>query len=297
LLAVVTIVIGAIYNFQLVALGEIYGFRDKLKFPTILNYLIGITTSALLPFAFSCFVARRNLWRAGATLILLVLFYPITLSKLTFFAPFWLLAMALLSRIFEARTTVVLSLLLPMLAGVCFVFFKTETPVFFFRAGAQYFYLLNFRMIAIPSTALDVYNDFFSRHEYTYFCQIWALKPFVYCPYLEPLPIVLERAYKLGNFNASMFATEGIASVGPLFAPISAFVCGLVIALGNRLSAGLPPSFILISGAILAQVLLNVALSTVLLTHGAALLFLLWYITPRTIFERNGQAPPSGEVP
>jgi hypothetical protein len=151
-------------------------------------------------------------------------------------------------------------------------------------------------MVAIPSTALGVYNDFFSRHEYTYFCQIWILKPFVYCPYLEPLPIVLERAYGLGNFNASMFATEGIASVGPLFAPISAFVCGLVIALGNRLSAGLPPRFILISGAILAQVLLNVALSTVLLTHGAVFLFLLWYMTPRTIFERNYRAPPPAEI-
>ena len=26
-------------------------------------------------------------------------------------------------------------------------------------------------------------------------------------------------------------------------------------------------------------------LTTVLLTHGAGLLFLLWYVTPRTIFE------------
>ena len=28
-------------------------------------------------------------------------------------------------------------------------------------------------------------------------------------------------------------------------------------------------------------------MTTVLLTHGAALLFLLWYITPRAIFERE----------
>ena len=110
------------------------------------------------------------------------------------------------------------------------------------------------------------------------------------CPYQEQLSIVMERIYKLGNFNASLFATEGIASVGVPFAPVATFLCGLVIALANRLSAGLPASFILISGAVLPQVLLNVPLTTVLLTHGAGLLFLLWYVTPRSLFEQAGVA-------
>jgi hypothetical protein len=99
------------------------------------------------------------------------------------------------------------------------------------------------------------------------------------------LGIVMQKAYQLGNFNGSLFATEGIASVGVWFAPVTVFICGLVIALGNRVSAGLPASFVLISGAIIPQALLNVPLTTVLLTHGAGLLFLLWYVTPRTIFE------------
>jgi hypothetical protein len=61
-----------------------------------------------------------------------------------------------------------------------------------------------------------------------------------------------------------------------------------VIALGNGLSAGLPDRFVLISGAVFPQILLNVPLSTALLTHGLAVLFLLWYFTPRTIFENDG---------
>jgi hypothetical protein len=97
----------------------------------------------------------------------------------------------------------------------------------------------------------------------------------------------MENTYNLGYFNASLLATEGTASVGPLFAPISVFACGLVFALGNRLSAGLPPRFILISAAILAQVFLSVPLTTALLTHGAAVMFLLWYVTPRAMFEDN----------
>src|SRR5580692_8016828 len=97
----------------------------------------------------------------------------------------------------------------------------------------------------------------------------------------------MERTYHLGNFNASLFATEGIASVGVSFAPVATFLCGLVIALSNRLSAGLPAGFILVSGAILPQVLLNVPLTTVLLTHGAGILFVLWYVTPRSLFEQT----------
>jgi hypothetical protein len=95
----------------------------------------------------------------------------------------------------------------------------------------------------------------------------------------------LEPIYKLGNFNASLFATEGIASVGMLFAPIATFLCGLVIAVGNRPSARLPAAFVLISGAVLPQILLNIPLATTLLTHGAGILFLLWYVTPRRLFE------------
>jgi hypothetical protein len=79
----------------------------------------------------------------------------------------------------------------------------------------------------------------------------------------------------MGNLNASFFATEGIASVSLWLAPVSVFICGLVLSLANRLSEGLPPRFILVSSAILIQVLLNVPLSTSLLTHGAVILVVL----------------------
>ena len=148
-----------------------------------------------------------------------------------------------------------------------------------------YFGLVNFRMIAVPSLAMDYYNSFFFTHPVTHFCQIRFLKPFVACPYQEQLAIVIYNAFGIGGqFNASLFATEEIASVGAFFAPVTALVSGLVIALGNRLSAGLQPQFILISGAVIIQALLNVPLSTVLLSHGCAILFLLWYITREFIW-------------
>jgi len=136
-------------------------------------------------------------------------------------------------------------------------------------------------MFAIPSNAMDLYNDFFAHHDHTYFCQISFLKRALACPYREPLSVVMQQTYRLGYLNASLFATEGIASVGVLFAPIAALVCGLIVALANGLSAGLPSRFILISSALLPLILSNVPLTTVLLTHGAAALFLLWYLVPR----------------
>jgi uncharacterized membrane protein YidH (DUF202 family) len=280
-LGVATIAIGAVYHFQFIDLKEINDHRPQLNAPIGVNYLLAMVSTALLPFAFAGFVTMRAHWRAAAVLVLLLLFYPVTNNKTALLTPLWLVFMPALSRMFQARIAVILSLLAPTVAGL----------VLFALLGAHaspYFDTVNFRMIAIPSVALDVYNDFFSRHDLTYFCQISFLKPVMHCPYQEQLAVVLKREYDLGNFNASLFATEGIASLGTLFAPVAALVGGLVIALGNRLSAGLPPAFILISGAMLPQILLNLPLTTTLLTHGAALLFLLWYITPRGIFKRDG---------
>lgn len=291
ILAMATIAVGAIYNFRIVGFEDIYAFREKLEFPTIISYLTGVLSGALLPFAFAVFATRNKYWMAGLALVLLLLFYPVVLNKLVFFTPAWLLTFVVLSRFFGSTTTVVLSLLLPVLVGLLIGLPGTDAA-FYVDAGQRYIYTVNFRMLAIPAVAMDVYGDFFSTHDLTHFCQISVLKPFVSCPYHDQLSIVMERAYKLGNFNASLFATEGIASVGLLLAPLAMFAGGLVIALGNALSAGLPDRFVLISGAVFPQILLNVPLSTALLTHGLAVLFLLWYITPRTIFEND---PASGQ--
>ncbi len=278
--------IAALYNFRVVGVGDMYALRAQIEFPLLLRYAIGASSSALLPFAFACFFIRGHRWRAAAALALLLLFYPVTLTKVALFAPIWLLFLASLATLFEARIAVLSSLALPALLGVILVPLERH-GVISYVYFKEYFGTVNFRMLAVPSVALDMYNDFFSRHELTHFCQILFLKRFVSCPYSDYLSVVMLKNYQLGNVNASLFATEGIASVGPKWAPLSIFVCGLVAALGNRLSAGLPPKLVLLSAGVLTQILLNVPLSTSLLSYGAALLFLLWYVTPREMFERN----------
>ena len=50
---------------------------------------------------------------------------------------------------------------------------------------------------------------------------------------------------------------------------------------------------VLISAALLPQTFLNVPFTTALLTHGTGFLFLLWYIMPRTMFDRKIEAAAS----
>ncbi|KRR25022.1 hypothetical protein CQ14_30655 [Bradyrhizobium lablabi] len=278
-LAIGTIVAASFYNFNLVSIRQIYDFRNELYFPAPIRYLTGIISTVLLPFAFACYLALNRRWWAVVPLVLMLLFYPITLSKFALFSTAWIVVVLILSRLFDPRAATILSTLLPMLLGVILVSVQLNNHT------QLYFGLVNIRMMAAPSSAMDLYNDFFASHPLTWFCQVSFVKPLVSCPYQEQLSLVMEKTYQLGNINASLFATEGIASVGLYLAPLVALLCGLVIALGNRVSAGLPPAFVMVSGALLPQTFLNVPFTTALLTHGTVFLFLLWYVMPRTMFD------------
>lgn len=265
------------YNFRLVSLEHIYDFRQEIEFPAPLRYAIGIALSALLPFAFASHVVSCKRTRAALTLLLMLAFYPITLSKLALFAPPFLLFLLLLVSLFEVRIASILSLLLPLVVGLTLIRSNlpghTDLPEYLFK-------VVNIRMFAIQSSALDIYNSFFSTHPHTHFCQITFLKPVMSCPYDVPLSVVMQNAYGMGYMNSSLFATEGVASVGPWFAPISAMACATVIAFANCASSRLPSPFVLLSSGLMPQILTNTPLTTTLLTHGLAILTLLWLVMP-----------------
>ncbi|BBO11194.1 MULTISPECIES: hypothetical protein [Bradyrhizobium] len=285
-IAAVTLAIvatGVFYNFKLVGFTDIYQFRDELRFPPLLQYAMGIALGALLPFAFACCIEMRARTAAVAILLLFVALYPVTLTKTALFAPAWLGLLWFISTRLEPRVAVIVSLLGPIALGVVLAILSEYGPVPR-SIYLNYFGTINFRMIAYPSIALDVYNDFFSRHDLTHFCQISVIKRLVTCPYSEQLSLVIAKSYPAGNLNASFLATEGVASVGSILAPASALLAGLILSIGNHLSEGLPPRFIILSSAMVTQIFLNVPLSVLMITNGAAILFLLWYVLPRHAF-------------
>ncbi|NOJ43543.1 hypothetical protein [Bradyrhizobium australiense] len=273
-LSAMTVGYASLFGFHLIGFIDGEAIRSQFGYPSWLNYPIGIAISAVLPFSYAWLLNRRLYALSVVALAIGVSFYPVTLNKFTLFAPAWLLFATLLLRFFGARLCVILSLLVPVSLGLLIKVFDPSWVSIPFR-------LINFRMIAIPSSAIDHYNHFFSTHQLTYLCQIQPVGKFFGCSLPQQLGVLFAEQYATGNYNASLFATEGIASVGPYLAPAATLACGLVISLGNKASAELDQKFVFLSGSILVQALMNVPLSTAMLSHGAALLFALWLITPR----------------
>ncbi len=281
IVSAVLLVVGALYGYRFAGLDDLDRYRALITRPRWLEYMIWNTCGALVPFAVA-WVVMQNRWLMAVALCTIQLFfYPITLTKTALFISPFLVFLAIVTRYVSPRWTVLFSLMGPLLLGqleVAVVRWFGATPSKLYLFG-----ILNVRLLAIPSISLEHYYAFFSDHPLTYFCQISLLKQFMGCPYDDQLGVIMADAYHLGNMNASLLATEGVASVGPTLAPIAAFVCGLVVALGNVCSSGLSSRFVLISGSMIAVTMLNVPLSTTIVTNGYGLLLLLWLLAPRKI--------------
>jgi hypothetical protein len=284
--AAVVLVLGASYGFALVGLSQSEELRSAFARPAILNYLIGSLLGAALPFAFAYLATQRRYTLACIPILLIWGFYPVVLNKSVVFGGVWLPFLLALFRLFEPKRATVLSVVLPMLPGMIgyeLVDFGVFADDGLFAHMSNFvFGNANIRLFAFPSIAMNQYSDFFTTHPLTHFCQIGIIRAIHGCPYPFQLGAAMSEAYHMGSLNGSLFATEGIASVGPVWAPVSALVCGLIVSLGNSASARLPAPLIATSaGLAVQQALLNVPLSASLLSNGVLVLFLLWAVAPR----------------
>jgi peptidoglycan/LPS O-acetylase OafA/YrhL len=284
--AAAMLVWNASYGVAFVGLREAEELRSTFIRPAILNYITGSLIGAVLPLAFAYFALQRRYYMAAASIVSIVAFYPVLLNKTVLLAAAWLPFLFFMFRTFEPKRATVLALLIPL--SFCLVFFAVapeEGPIG--QLARYIFGYTNIRMFAIPSIAMNYYSEFFAVNKLTDFCQINVVRTVIGCPYNRQLSLILADQYGVGNLNASLFSTEGIASVGPVWAPVSALVCGIVISVGNSVSARLPPPLIAASAGLVVQALLNVPLSTNLLSNGLLLLLLLWYVTPDTPPKRD----------
>ncbi len=284
--AVAILALSASYGFALVGLTQSEEWRGTFARPALLNYLIGWLVGSVLPFAFAYFACQRRYVLACIPILLIWGSYPIVLNKSVAFGGLWLPFLFVAFRLFEPKRATILAMLIPMLPGMIghelMQFDVIASQSWLGRASTYLFGFVNIRLFAFPSIAMNQYSDFFANHQLTHFCQIGVIRAMFGCPYPFQLGAVMSEAYHMGSLNASLFATEGIASVGPLWAPISALVCGLILSFGNSASARLPAPLVATSaGLAVQQALLNVPLSASLLSNGVLVLFLLWAVTPR----------------
>src|SRR5664279_1205409 len=285
LCAIIVIVWNAYYGVAFVGTREAADLRGYFVRPAILRYVTGSMVGAVLPFVFAYAALQGRYYLAGFSIFLLALFYPILLTKTVLFAPVWLTFLFLMFRMFDSRVAAVLTLLFPLTVGLVTYAIASS----YYPAVAGYILeVVNLRMFAIPSSAMDHYSEFFAANPVTSFCQLSILRATMGCAYGE-LGTVFSDQYHLGNFNGSLFATEGIASVGPVWAPVSALVCGLLFSFANGLSERLPAPLVAVSSGLIVLAILNVPLSTAALSNGLLALFLLWFFTPDKIVAIGGR--------
>jgi hypothetical protein len=276
------------YGFALVGILEADELRGTFERPAALRYITPVLIDAVLPFAFAYFACQRRYAMAACSILLIVGFYPVLLNKTVLLAVVWLPFLFLMFRTFEPKRAAVLALLIPMAIGVV-VYITVPPEGLAGRLAAYMFGFVNYRMFAFPAIAVDRYSDFFAGHALTHFCQVSIVRAIEGCPYAYQLGAEMAQRYHMGNLNASLFATEGIASVGPIWAPLSALVCGLVLSVGNSISARLSPCLIAASSGLVVQALINVPLSAAFLSNGLFALLLLWAVTPDPVVDGEGR--------
>jgi hypothetical protein len=238
-LAVAVLALSATYGFALVGLDQSGTMRGTLARPTILNYVIGATTSAVLPFAFAYLAWHRRYASAAVAILLLWAFYPVVLNKSVVFGGLWLIYVFVMFRRFEPKRAAIYALLIPMIPGIIAYGLVLSGWLSlngaFGHAVSFVIGSVNVRMFGYPTFAMDLYSRFFTSHPMTHYCQIVIVRAIHGCPYPFQLGAAMAEAYHMGSFNGSLFATEGIA--GPLWAPLAAPVCGLIVSLGNETRA------------------------------------------------------------
>jgi hypothetical protein len=281
----VVLALSAFYGFALVGLTQSEQVRGTFPRPAILNYVLGWLVGAVLPFIFAYFAWHRRYVLAAVAILLIWCSYPVLLNKSVVFGGVWLPYLFVLFRLFEPKRAAVYSLLIVMLPGIIIYNLMqlgwispdgTLGHALSFVIG-----IINVRLFGYPSLALNQYSDFFASHPLTHFCQIGIIRTMYGCPYPFQLGAALAEAYNMGSMNGSLFVTEGIASVGQFWAPLSALVCGLIVSLGNSASTRLPVPVLAASGGLaVQQALLNAPLSVSLLSNGLVVLWLLWAISP-----------------
>jgi hypothetical protein len=133
--------------------------------------------------------------------------------------------------------------------------------------------------LALPGALTGVYAEFFTFSPLTYFSQMNVVNRFVEYPYNEALGQVIGRYLNNGeagmNANASMWATDGISSIGPIGIVLMGFIVAVALVFANRI---VPYSKLPFAAIVSTTFIMNIGESgffTNMITGGGFLLVLL----------------------
>jgi len=268
--------------------GDVYALRFAASDITggIVGYVRAYYSYVLGPGVVAFALAsRRYRWFIFPGLACFLIAYMIDGSKISMIIPMAMMATYVLIR--WARSSVsMMTGALGVLTLVCGTLVGSSS-VFRFIAD-----LILLRSIAIPGQQFVLYYDLFRARGYTWWSNVKGISLFVPPPAnyaADPRwpslgQIVgedLAGFSSRNNYNASLFAGEGVAAAGPLGVVVIALVLAIYLRVLDRAAAGWPQVFVVLVTVPVGLALTNTHLSTMLVSFGGAFWVALFIVLKR----------------
>lgn len=282
-------------HMRLVSFADVYDLRfdtNEIETGVVGAYLLSWLSYCLLPYYFTRGILLRRPIDIGFGAFGCLLIYASTGSKAAILMPAIVFGLHLL---IGSGREFLLRLLLLLAAAIALIvqFLPDDGPLLWIKS------ILLVRMLGSSGWATSVYYDYFTTNGHTFYSHIGPVNALTQSyPYGElSLGQVIGVQYsgsEQANFNANFWASDAFAALGLAGVPVVTVVLIGVFWAINRVASGFSTRFVVLwlTGFWLAM--LNVPLTTALLSGGGALtLTLLWSVRRR----RLPRAAPPGERP
>jgi hypothetical protein len=288
LVPVVTILTGASILALLVSYGSymrLVSFEDvyELRFESneaergaLTDYLVSWLSYCFLPFYMARGIVRKSWVEGSIAAIVGLLIYAATGSKAAVLTPAIVIALSILFGVggaFLFRLLCVLTVVVVLVAALL----PNDPPLLWIKS------ILLLRVLGTGGWTMSHYYEYFSNNGFTYYTHIGAVNALTGAyPYDYALGQLIGLEYSgsaEANFNGNFWASDAFAALGVLGIPIVTIALALVFSWINRIASAYSARFVFLwlSGFWLA--LLNVPLSTALLSGGGLVTIgLLWLL-------------------
>jgi hypothetical protein len=290
--AILVLYIIVIYrsNLHFVAFARVY---DSIRWSgaevgagTYARYAVMLLGGGFLPFIVSVSLARKKMWFFAAGLGANVILYMTCGDRIYLLAPVMMMGAYVIGRRPKLlnRAGVVIAL---SFATACGVLCAIEQATRFGEHGDSPLQtvagLLLMRIFTVPGLNTSIYSDFFATHPLTYFSHVNLIGKFIQYPYDRSVGEVVGSYYLNSsevNANAHLWATDGIAALGPYGIIIITVISLPVFVLLDRVAARYPIRVVLPMAVLPAILLCNVSLFTSIGSGGLGVLILLLFLAP-----------------
>lgn len=283
ILSIVILVLKNYQNMRFVSFADVYELRAEAAESEggfFDSYMVMWLTYCFLPFFYAKAFITKNLKEFFFGAFGSLMIYMTNGAKMAILLGIMIFGVYVLISSGKQYLNKVLTILISFILIILLAIPNTGFWVFFKS-------IVLVRVLAVGGWTISTYYEYFTANDFTYFTHIGPIQSLLGSyPYGEySLGQVIGIEYSgsaTANFNASFWASDGIAALGLIGIPVITIVVCILFYIINRSSRVLHYQFITIwlSGFWFAST--NLPLSVALLSGGGiVVLFLLWTLSKR----------------